>query len=110
MQLTRAGFYREQIFHRVVPDFVIQGGDRRGDGWGGPGYTLRSERNRVPFERGTVGIADSGLDTGGSQFFVCHSPQPHLTGRYTVVGRVVRGMHIVDAIEPGDTFSLEVVP
>jgi cyclophilin family peptidyl-prolyl cis-trans isomerase/HEAT repeat protein len=110
VQLTRAGFYREQIFHRVVPDFVIQGGDRRGDGWGGPDYTLRSERSRIPFERGTVGIADSGLDTGGSQFFVCHSPQPHLTGRYTVVGRVVRGMHIVDAIEPGDIFTLEVVP
>jgi len=110
VHLARAGFYRDQEFHRVVPDFVIQGGDPRGDGWGGPGFTLRSERNRTPFERGTVGIADSGLDTGGSQFFVCLSPQPHLTGRYTAVGRVVRGMHVVDASEPGDPFSLEVLP
>ncbi|MHB8079900.1 MAG: peptidylprolyl isomerase [Candidatus Krumholzibacteriia bacterium] len=110
VQLTRAGFYRDQEFTRVVPDFVVQGGDRRGDGWGGPGYALRSERSRIPFERGTVGIADSGLDTGGSQFFICLSPQPHLTGRYTAVGRVVRGMHVVDMIEPGDSFSLEVLP
>lgn len=108
--LTRQGFYRDLTFHRVVPDFVIQGGDPRGDGSGGPGWTLRSELSRAPFERGTVGIADSGRDTGGSQFFVCHSAQPHLNGRYTVVGRVVKGMHVVDAIQPGDTFRLEVAP
>lgn len=110
LALARQGFYRDLAFHRVVPDFVIQGGDPRGDGSGGPGWTLRSELSRAPFERGTVGIADSGRDTGGSQFFVCHSAQPHLNGRYTVVGRVVKGMHVVDAIQPGDTFRLEVAP
>jgi cyclophilin family peptidyl-prolyl cis-trans isomerase len=108
LALARQGFYRDLAFHRVVPDFVIQGGDPRGDGSGGPGWTLRSELSRAPFERGTVGIADSGRDTGGSQFFVCHSAQPHLNGRYTVVGRVIKGMHVVDAIQPGDTFRLEV--
>lgn len=110
LALARQGFYRDLAFHRVVPDFVVQGGDPRGDGSGGPGWTLRSELSRAPFERGTVGIADSGRDTGGSQFFVCHSAQPHLNGRYTVVGRVIKGMHVVDAIQPGDTFRLEIAP
>lgn len=105
--LAERGYYRGLVFHRVVPDFVVQGGDPRGDGWGGPGWSLRAERSRTPFERGTVGIADSGLDTGASQFFVCHSPQPHLDRRYTVAGRVVSGMTVVDAVQPGDRFTLE---
>ena len=95
-------FYDGLTFHRVVDDFVIQGGDPRGDGSGGPGWTLRSELSRAPFERGTVGIADSGRDTGGSQFFVTHSPQPHLEARYTVFARVVAGMEVVDRLQPWD--------
>jgi cyclophilin family peptidyl-prolyl cis-trans isomerase/HEAT repeat protein len=110
LDLAANGFYNGLSFHRVVPDFVIQGGDPRGDGWGGPGFTIRSEWSRQPYERGTVGIAHAGKDTGGSQFFVAHSPQPHLNGRYTVFGRVTEGMEVVDAIQPGDTFRLEVVP
>jgi cyclophilin family peptidyl-prolyl cis-trans isomerase len=109
LALIRQGFYDELIFHRVVPDFVIQGGDPRGDGWGGPGYTIRSEWSRLPYERGVVGIAHSGKDTGGSQFFVTHSPQPHLNGRYTVFGQVTDGMDVVDRIQPGDSFSLVIV-
>lgn len=106
---TVAGLHDHGTFHRVVPDFVIQGGDPRGDGWGGPGYALRSEISRRPFLRGTVGIADSGKDSGGSQWFVCLSPQPHLNGRYTVCGEVVAGMDVVDAIAQGDRFRLELL-
>ncbi|MEZ4389234.1 MAG: peptidylprolyl isomerase [Candidatus Krumholzibacteriia bacterium] len=109
LALARAGFHEGLTFHRVVPDFVIQGGCPRDDGWGGPGWTLRSEWSRRPFVRGTVGIAHSGKDTGGSQFFVCHSAQPHLDGRYTVFGEVVDGMDVVDAIERGDRYRMEVI-
>lgn len=104
-----AGVHDHGVFHRVVPDFVIQGGDPRGDGWGGPGYSLRCEYSRRPFARGTVGIAHSGKDSGGSQWFVCHSPQPHLNGRYTVCGDVVEGLDVVDAVAQGDVFRLEVL-
>ncbi len=98
VHLARSGFYNGLTFHRVVPGFVIQGGDPRGDGWGGPGYTIPCEYSDVPYDRGTVGIAHAGKDTGGSQFFITHTPQPHLNGRYTVFGRVVKGMEIVDTI------------
>ena len=109
VDLVEQGFYEGLTFHRVVPDFVIQGGDPRGDGWGGPGYSIRSEWSRAPFRRGTVGIAHDGKDTGGSQFFVTLSEQPHLNGRYTVFGKVSRGLDVIDHIEPGDTMRLEVV-
>ncbi len=89
-------------FHRVVPDFVVQAGDPRGDGAGGPGFTIRDELNQRPYLRGTVGMALDGADTGGSQFFITHSPQPHLDAKYTVFGRVVDGMDVVDALQPGD--------
>jgi len=102
LRLSRAGFYRRLTFHRVVPNFVVQGGDPRGDGWGGPPYTLRSEFSTARYGRGTVGIASAGKDTEGSQFFITHSPQPHLDGRYTVVGRVLKGMAVVDALRVGD--------
>ena len=98
VHLVRSGFYNGLTFHRVVPGFVIQGGDPRGDGWGGPGYTIPCEYSDVPYNRGTVGIAHAGKDTGGSQFFITHTPQPHLNGRYTVFGQVVKGMEIVDTI------------
>ena len=102
VELARAGYFRGISFHRVVPNFVIQGGDPRGDGNGGPGYQIRCEINFVPYERGAVGMALSGKDTGGSQWFVTHSPQPHLDGGYTVFGRVVEGMEVVDRIARGD--------
>ncbi len=100
--LARRGFFNGLTFHRVVPDFVIQGGDPRGDGEGGPGYTVRNEINQQPYLRGTVGIALDWADTGGSQFFITHSPQPHLDAKYTVFGRVIAGMDVVDKIQQGD--------
>lgn len=105
IHLTNSRFYDGLTFHRVVPNFVIQGGCPRGDGWGGPGYTVREEINKVAFERGTIGMATSGKDTGGSQFFICHSRQPHLDGRYTAFGRVVSGMEVVDKIVIGDVIE-----
>jgi HEAT repeat protein/cyclophilin family peptidyl-prolyl cis-trans isomerase len=88
--------------HRVVPNFVVQDGDPRGDGEGGPGYTIRDEINQRPYLRGTVGVALDWEDTGGSQFFITHSPQPHLDARYTVFGRVVAGMDVVDRLTQWD--------
>lgn len=102
IELARRGFFANIAFHRVVPNFVIQGGDPRGDGNGGPGYQIRCEINEVPYERGAIGMALSGKDTGGSQWFVTHAPQPHLDGGYTVFGRVVSGMETVDRIARGD--------
>ncbi|MDT7604484.1 MAG: hypothetical protein QOF61_2481 [Acidobacteriota bacterium] len=100
--LARRGYFNGIAFHRVVPNFVVQGGDPRGDGNGGPGYQIRCEINLVPYDRGAVGMALSGKDTGGSQWFVTHSPQPHLDGGYTVFGRVTQGMDVVDSIARGD--------
>jgi cyclophilin family peptidyl-prolyl cis-trans isomerase len=108
--LARKGYYDGLTFHRVVPDFVTQGGCPRGDGWGGPGYSIRCEINPVPYRRGTVGMALAGKDTGGSQFFICHSPQPHLDGRYTVFGEVVDGMEIVDLLQEGDRILRVEIP
>jgi cyclophilin family peptidyl-prolyl cis-trans isomerase len=89
-------------FHRVVPNFVIQGGDPRGDGWGGPGYTIRSEFGFEHYERGMVGVASSGKDTEGCQWFVSHCYTPHLDGRYTIFAKVVSGLDVVDKIQVGD--------
>jgi cyclophilin family peptidyl-prolyl cis-trans isomerase/HEAT repeat protein len=102
LALAERGFFDGQEWPRVVPNFVIQGGDPRGDTSGGPGYSIRDEINRHTYLRGTLGMALSGPDTGGSQWFVTHSPQPHLDGTYTVFGRVVRGMEVADDILPGD--------
>jgi cyclophilin family peptidyl-prolyl cis-trans isomerase len=87
--LARTGRYDGLRFHRVVPNFVVQDGDPAGDGNGGPGYTIRDELNPMRYERGVVGMALSGPDTGGSQYFITLSPQPHLDGGYTVFGRVL---------------------
>jgi cyclophilin family peptidyl-prolyl cis-trans isomerase/HEAT repeat protein len=100
--LARRNYFNGVAFHRVVPNFVVQGGDPRGDGNGGPGYQIRCEINMASYGRGAVGMALSGKDTGGSQWFVTHSPQPHLDGGYTVFGRVVEGMDVVDRIARGD--------
>jgi len=100
--LARHRYYDGLAFHRVVPNFVAQDGDPRGDGSGGPGYAIRDELNRQWYERGAVGMALSGPDTGGSQYFLTHSPQPHLDGHYTVFGRVTRGLNVLDSIVQGD--------
>lgn len=102
VQLARSGFFDGLDFHRVIADFVAQGGDPRGDGWGGPGFLLRDENSRLPFERGTVGMAKSGPHTAGSQFFLTMSEQPHLNGSYTVLGHVVAGDEALESIEQGD--------
>lgn len=100
--LARAGFYDGLTFHRVVSSFVAQGGDPRGDGSGGPGYHLPCENHDQRYERGAVGMALAGKDTGGSQFFLTHGEQPHLDGRYTIFARVVSGLDVMDALLPGD--------
>lgn len=105
ISLARRGYYNGLSFHRVVADFVVQGGDPRGDGWGGPGYAIRCEYNPLRYDRGMVGMALAGKDTGGSQFFITHSPQPHLNGRYTIFGRVSEGMDVVDQIQVGDLIN-----
>jgi cyclophilin family peptidyl-prolyl cis-trans isomerase len=105
MALARKGFFNGLQIHRVVPNFVVQDGDPRGDGSGGPGYTIRDELNDRPFLRGTVGMALEWRDTGGSQFFITHSPQPHLDAKYTVFGHVVKGMEVVDRLEQLDTIQ-----
>jgi peptidyl-prolyl cis-trans isomerase B (cyclophilin B) len=102
ISLAKSGFYNGLVWHRVVPNFVIQGGCPRGDGSGGPGYTIRCEINRRRYGAGAVGMALSGKDTGGSQFFITHSPQPHLDGGYTIFGQVVSGMDVVDRVRQGD--------
>ncbi len=98
-----AGFHDGVRFHRVVPNFVIQAGDVSvGDGTGGPGYRMRSEFTRIPFERGVIGMASSGKDTEGSQWFITHSPQPHLDGQYTAFGWLESGSDVLDRIMEGD--------
>ena len=102
IDLADKSFYEGLSFHRVIPNFVAQGGDPEGTGWGGPDYMIRCEYSPEKYIRGTVGIATSGKDTGGSQFFITHSPQTHLEGRYTVFGQVISGMDIVDQLVIGD--------
>jgi cyclophilin family peptidyl-prolyl cis-trans isomerase len=102
VRLIREKFYDGKVWHRVVPNFVIQGGDPRGDGWGDAGFVLRDEVSREPYEAGTVGMAKGGKDTGSCQLFITSVPTPHLDGRYTVFGRVIEGIEVVRAIEVGD--------
>jgi cyclophilin family peptidyl-prolyl cis-trans isomerase/HEAT repeat protein len=108
-KLAQRGFYNGLPWHRVVGDFVVQGGDPTGSGWGGPGYLVPAEPTATGdggrYDRGAVGIADAGVDTGGCQFFIMHSRAPHLEGRYTKIGRVTAGMDIVDALIVGDTIE-----
>jgi cyclophilin family peptidyl-prolyl cis-trans isomerase/HEAT repeat protein len=105
VDLARRGFYDGLTFHRVVPGFVTQGGCPRGDGSGGPGYTLRDELSPKPYGRGAVGMALSGRDTGGSQFFITQAPAPHLDGAYPLFGTVTRGMEAAEKIRPGDVIE-----
>ncbi len=103
-KLAKAGFYDGLSFHRVIPNFMIQGGCPRGNGTGGPGYTIKCETAGNPHQhlRGSLSMAHAGKDTGGSQFFICHGPQPHLNGVHTVFGQVVDGLDVLDAIRQGD--------
>jgi cyclophilin family peptidyl-prolyl cis-trans isomerase/HEAT repeat protein len=102
LQMVDRRFFDGTAWHRVVPNFVVQGGDPRGDGTGGPGFTLRDEVINTPFDYGSVGLARGGPDTGGSQFFITLSPQPHLEGAYTRFGEVVSGFATLDRITLGD--------
>ncbi len=102
VRLARSKYFDGTAFHRVVPNFVAQAGCPRGDGWGGPGYEIPCEYNDRPYAVGTVGMALSGKDTGGSQWFITLSPQPRLECRYTVFGEVKQGMDVVERLMPGD--------
>ena len=105
--LSRKGFYDGVIFHRVIEDFVIQGGDPTGSGAGGPGYKFDDEINNNPLvhETGVISMANAGINTNGSQFFITHSPQPHLDGKHTVFGKVIRGMDVVYSIKQGEIIN-----
>ncbi|MCI6642304.1 MULTISPECIES: peptidylprolyl isomerase [Campylobacter] len=104
--LARSGFYKGLTFHRVIPNFVIQGGCPYGTGTGGPGWRIKCECDNQKHKhiRGTLSMAHAGRDTGGSQFFICHSAQPHLNGVHTVFGQVINdeGLNVLDAIKAGD--------
>ena len=102
LKLSEKNFYDGTVFHRVVSNFVIQGGDPTGTGYGGPGYSIRSEFSPLEYETGYIGMASSGKDTEGSQFFITHSATPHLDGKYTIFGKVTEGMDAVDKIMVGD--------
>jgi peptidyl-prolyl cis-trans isomerase B (cyclophilin B) len=104
--LAKKGFYNGLNFHRVVPDFVVQGGCPKGNGTGGPGYTVKAEFNKQKHVRGTLAMARSqDPDSAGSQFYICYGNTPHLDGQYTVFGKVVSGMEHVDRIKQGDKMT-----
>ncbi|OPY20256.1 MAG: peptidyl-prolyl cis-trans isomerase A (rotamase A) [Methanomethylovorans sp. PtaU1.Bin093] len=106
-KLIKQGFYDGLTFHRVIPNFVIQGGCPKGNGTGGPGYTIKCETKGNPRKhgKGALSMAHAGKDTGGSQFFITHSPQPHLDGVHTVFGQVIEGMDVVNKIKPKDVMK-----
>lgn len=106
-KLANSGFYNGLTFHRVIPGFVSQGGCPVGNGTGGPGYTIKCETEGNPHkhEPGSLSMAHAGKDTGGSQFFIVHDPQPHLNGVHTVFGRVTEGLETARAMKPGDVMT-----
>ncbi|HEY3250004.1 MAG TPA: peptidylprolyl isomerase [Ignavibacteria bacterium] len=105
IKLGEKGFYNGTVFHRLVPNFVIQGGDPLGTGYGGPGYSIRTEIAYNTYDSYYVGMASSGKDTEGSQFFITQSPQPHLDGKYTIFGKIKAGFEVVDKIQIGDKIA-----
>jgi len=106
-KLANSGFYNGVVFHRVIPGFVSQGGDPTGTGMGGPGYTIKCETEGNPHkhEVGSLSMAHAGRDTGGSQFFIVHEPQPHLNGVHTVFGKVTSGIDAVLSMKNGDVME-----
>jgi peptidyl-prolyl cis-trans isomerase B (cyclophilin B) len=102
VDLANKGFYNGTVFHRIIQRFMIQGGDPQGNGQGGPGYTIDDEVNDLKHETGVISMANRGLNTGGSQFFIVQWPQPHLDGKHTVFGKVTDGLDVVYRIEPND--------
>ena len=106
VNLARRGFYDGLGFHRVIPDFMIQGGCPEGSGRGGPGYKFEDEANNgLRHERGVLSMANAGPNTNGSQFFITHVATPWLDGKHTVFGKVVSGLEVVDAVKQGDTIK-----
>ena len=106
VNLAKRGFYDGLNFHRVIPDFMIQGGCPEGSGRGGPGYRFEDETtNGVRHERGVLSMANAGPNTNGSQFFITHVPTPWLDGKHTVFGKVVEGLDVVDAVRQGDLIT-----
>lgn len=105
--LARDGFYDGVVFHRVIPNFMAQGGDPTGTGRGGPGYRFEDETRGNPngHDRGVISMANAGPNTNGSQFFITFQPQPHLNGKHTVFGRVTDGMDVVDSLSNGDAME-----
>ena len=100
--LAREGFYDGTVFHRVIPDFMAQGGDPTGTGTGGPGYKFSDEFSKRIHVTGTLSIANSGPNSNGSQFFICFAPQPHLNGKHSVFGQLIRGTDVLNKIARGD--------
>ncbi len=102
--LAQEAFYDGVVFHRVISDFMVQGGDPTGTGRGGPGYKFEDEvaENPLKHETGVISMANAGPNTNGSQFFITHSPQPHLDGMHTVFGKIIEGQQVVNAIQQGD--------
>ena len=105
VKLSREGFYEGVIFHRVIPDFMIQGGDPTGTGMGGPGYEFEDEFNQHPVARGALAMANAGPNTNGSQFFITHIATDWLDGKHTVFGQVRTGQDVVNAVKQGDTIN-----
>ena len=112
VKLTKEGFYTDLNFHRVIPNFVVQGGCPNGNGMGGPGYKIDCELNgdNQYHDKGVLSMAHAGRNTGGSQFFICHGRQntQHLDRNHTCFGKVVEGLEVIDKIQQGDKFSVEI--
>ncbi|MCX6004729.1 MAG: peptidylprolyl isomerase [Chloroflexi bacterium] len=107
--LSRKGFYNGLTFHRVIPGFMVQGGDPNGNGTGGPGYKFQDEFSQRTHQTGTLSMANSGPNTNGSQFFICYAPQPHLNGKHTVFGQCTQGMDVLKKLVNGDKMTEVVI-
>jgi len=109
VSLARKGFYNGLTFHRVIPDFMAQGGDPSGNGTGGPGYKFQDEFSSRTHQAGSLSMANSGPNTNGSQFFICYTPQPHLNGKHTVFGQLTQGMDVLKKLVNGDKMNEVVI-